>query len=152
VPIPLLGTIDFPIDTVVGVAAGLAGPPIIKGMMTSAFPTQAAQYPTVFTAAGYAITLAGGYFIGGRKGLRDVAIGEVAGFLVTQIKPMAAALGITVARPGVAGYTGPTSRAQLNGYTGPVNSRQLTGRRVGMRMINDTARGTRFQSRFTKVG
>ena len=161
IPIPGIGKVQFPVNTVIGVTAGLALPPLVQGFATPYFASWAAQYPTVFMLASNAAVLGGAYAIAGRTAARDVLIGEVAGWLVKQIQGASSMVaGTSMGRifpygagrvVGMRGYTGPVSRYQMGGYTRPTSRLSLGAPNAlngGIGQINQRVRGTRFRSRF----
>lgn len=172
-PLPGIGTVDFPFSTVLGVTAGLALPPITQGILTNTFGMQAtaAQYPTLMTIGSNAAVLAGAYFAFGRTAARDVLVGEVAGFLVKQIQSIAMTTGAALQRPVyyaggrmagympptargrvMAGYTPPTARGRvMAGYPFTTHQRGMALLNGGLGQINNVRRGSRLQSRFNQL-
>lgn len=145
-PIPGLRGIDISIGDVFGIAGGIAGPPIAEGIGRKMLPTIALQYPMVIKAGSYVAPIAVGYILGGKRGARNVIVGEVAGLVVKGVTMLASKyLGSTATV--VNGYINrQVPRSQLNGkldgYTKPVSNRQLA---------QFPARTQRFASRFRRA-
>jgi hypothetical protein len=147
----------------VGVAVGLGGPPIIRGLITGMLPAgtlppaapavgPAAPATTSQTIAGVALTgaayglpLLGGYMIGGRTGLKYVAAGEMASFLVQMLQSAAASISSSLPAPAVAGYTNQRVFQRPGGVAGyiPAKAANLKAFPLGQRSLQ---RGSRFGS------
>lgn len=171
IPIPGVGTIELDFAEILGVTAGIAGPPLLQGFVTPLMPTTAASYPTVFSLGSNVAVLIGGYMLGGRSAARDVLVGELAAFLVKQLQSIAATGAASLSSPAsqyyaagrMAGYTQPVTRGRLSGYTPPVargafglgrrghaggGRGMLRGINGGLAQINTRNFGTRLRSRF----
>jgi hypothetical protein len=123
----------------VGVASGLALPPILQGfgnqlllqqglVQSPSITTQTNMYQWLVKGASYALPLAGGYWLGGRQGVKYVLAGELAGFVVqiiqqlasqinTSLQPQTQAAGYIAQRQatavGMRGYTNLVPRTTL---------------------------------------
>lgn len=143
----LAGSMIPPIDTLAGVTAGLVGPSVVAGVIAQMSPTTVAQYPTMVKIGSNAIVLGAGYLIGGRKGMRDVAVGEIGAFLAQQI----ASLVNKYAATTMQGYTGPVPRRGATGLGHGVRG-YIAGAAVSRQNLSQfPARASRLQSRFRRL-
>jgi len=152
--LPGIGVSSLPdIATVAGVTGGVLGPPLLQGFITAQMPSTAASNPTLVKGASYFLPPIFGYLLDGRRGARNVFVGEAAIFIASYVGPM-----IKTAL-GLSGYTAPVPRGQfglgrhshhhvaaggrpvarLAGYTGGVNRTQL---------MAYPSRSSRFGTRF----
>lgn len=113
------------ITDVLGIAGGLAGPPMVKGFAMQLLPASVTT-TTVgkwgVEAGSYVLPVVAGYMIGGRRAVRNVIAGELAGVAVRLVQQVTASISANI--PALNGYTRSGARA-LGGYTGPVSRRQL---------------------------
>lgn len=138
------------VSDVFGIAGGIAGPPIVKGFAMQLLPasvTSSTAGKWGVEIGSYVLPPVAGYMIGGRRVLRMVFAGQLAGLVVRLVQQAAAKISASLPAAGVAGYiTGPRAArtgVMLNGYTGPVSRAQLSaGAGTASRMSNRGSRWT----------
>jgi hypothetical protein len=142
--IPFLSRESIPsVGTITGVVSGLVAPPLLQGYVATKWPDTATQYPNAVKLGSYVLPPTVAFFIGGRKAVRDVLVGETATFIAQLVTPYIKTF------LGLSGYTGAVPRGQFGlgraraghravagngggyrqiaGYTGPVNRSNLMG-------------------------
>ncbi len=113
------------VSDVLGIATGLAGPPIVKGFAMQMLPasiTTSTVGKWGVEIGSYVLPAVGGYTIGGRRTLKMVFAGQLAGIVVRLVQQAAARITASLPAAGVAGYMNMPGRRALNGYVPPSQS------------------------------
>lgn len=148
----------FPeISDILGITAGLAGPPLVKGFAMQMLPasvTTTSMGKIGVEAGSYILPAAAGYMLGGRQGLKMVLAGEAAAVAVRLVGDLTAR--ISGSLPTMSNYntrvTGNYTRAQglgrMGSYMKPVEGRRMLGAYANSRqsprgMSNHSGRRTR---------
>lgn len=162
VPIP---NMQDTAEMTLGVAGGLAGPPIANGLLNTLLPSSITSMfgtaaPTLISVISYLLPPLIGNAIGGRQAAKYVIAGELAGLLVPTLNSLASSItsSLTPATSAVAGYVPKRAAGfsgfgraavarhgnvrQMHGYLMPTPKTQMSG-------FPFSGRSATRQSRFT---